>query len=152
MSYRSSLFLIPALSFVLSVSAMADITMTNGADLDMNGSEENTIIFPDGTIQRTAKVRGPAGADGADGAQGDTGLTGSQGIQGIPGVMGADGAAGTDGSDAAIPTGHGGSGNTVSGTDSFVGGGYTNTASGLVSLETCSRWLGRVHMGNVGWK
>jgi len=36
MSYRNSLVLIPALSFVLSVSAMADITMNNGADINMN--------------------------------------------------------------------------------------------------------------------
>ena len=134
MSYRSSLFLIPALSFVLSVSAIADITLNNGADINMNGSPGSTIIFPDSTVLSTASG------------------------------MGADGA---DGSDAAVPTGHGGTGNTVTGSYAFVGGGYTNTAdgdfgtvgggytntaSGLVSLETCSRWLGRVHMGNVGWK
>jgi len=38
MSYRSSLVLIPALSFVLSVSAIADITLNNGADINMTGS------------------------------------------------------------------------------------------------------------------
>jgi len=114
MSYRSSLFLIPALSFVLSVSAMADITLNNGADINMTGSPGSTIIFPDGTIQSTATVADPAGADGSDGA---------------PGSDGADGADGADGSDAAVPTGHGGTGNIVSGTDSFVGGGYANIAS-----------------------
>jgi hypothetical protein len=114
MSYRSSLFLIPALSFVLSVSAIADITLNNGADINMTGSPGSTIIFPDGTIQSTATVAGPAGADGSDGAPGSDG------------AAGADGADGADGSDAAVPTGHGGTGNTVSGTDSFVGGGYTN--------------------------
>ena len=117
MSYRSSLVLIPALSFVLSVSAIADITLNNGADINMNGSPGSTIIFPDGTIQSTATVADPAGADGSDGA---------------PGSDGADGVDGTDGSDAAVPTGHGGTGNTVSGTDAFVGGGYRNTCASQI--------------------
>ena len=116
MSYRSSLVLIPALSFVLSVSAMADITLNNGADINMN-DEGSTIIFPDGTIQSTATVAGPQGDPGADGAQGDTGPAGADGI---------------DGSDAVVPAGHGGTGNTVSGTDAFVGGGINNTASGFL--------------------
>ncbi|MFP6583638.1 MAG: hypothetical protein VCD00_13945 [Candidatus Hydrogenedentota bacterium] len=38
MSYRNSLVLIPALSFVLCVSAIADITLNNGADINMTGS------------------------------------------------------------------------------------------------------------------
>ena len=45
----------------LSVSAVADITMTNGADLDMDGSVGSTIIFPDGTSQSTATVAGAQG-------------------------------------------------------------------------------------------
>ena len=72
----------------LSVSAMADITLTNGADLDMNGSAGSTIIFQDGSMQNTSSSTNP------------------------------------------IPAGHGGTGNTVSGTDAFVGGGNNNTASG----------------------
>jgi hypothetical protein len=32
-----------------------------------------------------------------------------------------------------IPAGHGGTGNTVSGTDAFVGGGNNNEASGYIS-------------------
>ncbi|MFP6583973.1 MAG: hypothetical protein VCD00_15650 [Candidatus Hydrogenedentota bacterium] len=43
MSYRNSLVLVPALSFVLCVSAIADITMTNGADINMNGSTGSTV-------------------------------------------------------------------------------------------------------------
>jgi hypothetical protein len=88
MSYRNSLVLIPALSFVLSVSAMADITLNNGADINMNGSAGSTIIFFDGTIQSTAATAGT------------------------------------------IPDGHGGTGNTVTGSNAFVGGGSINTASG----------------------
>ena len=126
MSYRSTLVLIPALSFVLSVSAMADLTMTNGADINMNGSTGSTIIFPDGTVLSTASG---TGADGADGATGPAGPQGPAGTDGADGSDGAAGADGTDGSDAAVPAGHGGTGNTVSGPDSFVGGGYGNTAS-----------------------
>ncbi len=126
MSYRSTLVLIPALSFVLSVSAMADINMTNGADINMNGSTGSTIIFPDGTVLSTASG---TGADGADGATGPAGPQGPAGTDGADGSDGAAGADGTDGSDAAVPAGHGGTGNTVSGADSFVGGGGGNTAS-----------------------
>ena len=72
----------------LSVSAMADITLTNGADLDMNGSAGSTIIFQDGSTQNTSSSTNP------------------------------------------IPAGHGGTNNTVTGTDAFVGGGFGNTASG----------------------
>ena len=68
MSYRSSLVLIPALSFVLSMSAMADITLNNGADINMTGSPGSTIIFPDSTIQSTATIAGPAGPTGPAGA------------------------------------------------------------------------------------
>jgi hypothetical protein len=46
---------------------MADITMTNGADINMTDSDGSTIIFPDGTIQSTAAVAGPQGDPGADG-------------------------------------------------------------------------------------
>ena len=91
MSYRSSLVLIPALSFVLSMSAIADITLNAGADINMTGSPGSTIIFPDGSVQSTAATGGT------------------------------------------IPAGHGGTGNTVSGTDAFVGGGSNNTASGYIS-------------------
>jgi len=87
------------------VSAVADIILTNGADLNMNGSAGSTVIFPDRTVQSTATVAGP---------QGDTGPAGPQGPAG---------------SDAAVPTGHGGTGNTVTGTDSFVGGGQSNQAT-----------------------
>ena len=45
----------------LSVSATADITLNNGADINMTGSPGSTIIFPDGTIQSTATVAGPQG-------------------------------------------------------------------------------------------
>ena len=118
MSYRSSLVLIPALSFVLSVSAIADITLNNGADIDMTGSPGSTIIFEDGTVLSTASGTGADGANGADGATGPAG------------PQGPTGSAGADGSDAAVPAGHGGTNNTVTGTDAFVGGGDTNTASG----------------------
>ena len=99
---RYDLYL-PVMFLCLSMSAVGDITMTNGADLDMNGSTGSTVIFPDGTVLSTASGSGADGAPGADGA---------------------------DGSDAAVPTGHGGTGNTVTGTDSFVGGGANNQASG----------------------
>ena len=75
----------------LSVSAMADITLTNGADLDMNGSAGSTIIFQDGSTQNTSSSTNP------------------------------------------IPAGHGGTGNTVTGAEAFVGGGSSNDASGNYS-------------------
>ena len=59
---------LPAVLLSLSVSAVADIILTNGADLNMNGSAGSTIIFSDGTIQSTATVAGPQGDTGAAGS------------------------------------------------------------------------------------
>ena len=67
------------------------------------------IMFPDGTLQTTATLIGPAGADGAqgpvgpqgiagaDGAQGPKGDKGDTGAQGIPGVQGVKGDKGDPG-------------------------------------------------------
>ena len=57
----------------LSVSAMADITLTNGADLDMNGSAGSTIIFQDGSVLSTATGQGADGATGPKGGEGSSG-------------------------------------------------------------------------------
>ena len=51
---RYDLYL-PVMFLCLSMSAVGDITMTNGADLDMNGSTGSTVIFPDGTVLRDRK-------------------------------------------------------------------------------------------------
>lgn len=66
------------------------------AGVTINGTE---ITFSDNTMQATAQVAGPEGPEGPEGPAG---------------------------SDATVPDGHGGTGNTVTGTDSFIGGGYSN--------------------------
>jgi len=136
MSSRYSLVLISALSLMVCVSATADINLTNGADLNMNGSSGSTIIFEDGSVQETAQVQGPQGDPGAvgpvgpAGPAGPAGATGADGPAGPAGAAGATGSDGVDGSDAAVPTGHGGINNIVTGTQAFVGGGEDNEASG----------------------
>ncbi len=52
------------------------------------------IMFPDGTLQTTATLIGPAGAVGAQGTKGDKGDPGAQGIQGIQGIKGDKGDSG----------------------------------------------------------
>ena len=49
---------LPAVLLSLSVPAVADIILTNGADLNMNGSTGSTVIFPDGTVLSTASGTG----------------------------------------------------------------------------------------------
>ena len=69
---RCDLYL-PVLFLCLSMSAVGEITLNNGADLDMRGSTGSTIIFPDGTVLSTGSgvgadgAAGPAGPAGADG-------------------------------------------------------------------------------------
>ena len=58
MSYRKVYFVSPIFILFLSLSAMADITLNAGADLNMTGSAGSTIIFSDGTIQSTAATGG----------------------------------------------------------------------------------------------
>ena len=41
----------------LSVSAMADITLNAGADIDMTGSTGSTIIFDDGTAATNVNIK-----------------------------------------------------------------------------------------------
>ncbi len=94
-----SLYTVLAALLCLPLLASAQLTVQNGADIDMTGSTGSVIVFPDGTQQSTAQIAGP------------------------------EGQAGADGSDANVPAGHGGTGNTVSGTYAFVGGGGANTAS-----------------------
>ncbi|GJQ57900.1 MAG: DUF1566 domain-containing protein [Candidatus Scalindua sp. AMX11] len=55
------------------------------------------IMFPDGTLQTTATLIGPAGADGAQGQKGDTGDKGDTGAQGIQGIQGLKGDKGDQG-------------------------------------------------------
>ncbi len=107
--------------------------MTNGADINMNGSTGSTIIFPDGTIQRTATVAGPQGDPGADGADGSDGAPGTDGAAG---TVGADSFVGGGGGNTAsddFATVGGGYENEASQDYATVGGGFSNTASGLYS-------------------
>lgn len=103
----------------ISASAWADLNLTNGA----------IIRFSDNTTMSTAQLVGPQGDQGVQGIQGvqgrPQGSQGSQGVEGIQGIQGDTGPAGEDGA-AVLPDGHGGTGNIVAGTDSFIGGGYNN--------------------------
>ena len=64
---------------------------------------ERGIKFPDGTIQKTARLQGikgdtgPQGEKGEKGDKGDTGATGPQGIKGDTGAAGANGGSGSTG-------------------------------------------------------
>ncbi len=116
MAYRTFSICVFVLAvLLLSLPASAQLNITNGANIDMSGSTGSVIIFPDATQQSTAQVAGPPGADGSPGADG------------------------ADGTDAAVPAGHGGLANTVSGNYPFVGGGYVNTASGDYATVTGGR-------------
>ncbi|MFP6584006.1 MAG: tail fiber domain-containing protein [Candidatus Hydrogenedentota bacterium] len=110
---------LPAVLLSLSVSAMADIILTNGADLNMNTSVGSTIIFWDGTVQSTASGLAPADHGGTNAS-----VTGTDAFVG----GGIDNTANNDSS-----TVGGGDGNTASGEESTVGGGFNNTASGYRS-------------------
>ena len=122
MLYRILCYSFSTVLLSFSLSATADLALKNGADISMTGSPGSTIIFSDGSILSTATGQGADGADGAEGPQGIQGIQGPQGVQGIQG---------DPGSDASVPAGHGGTGNTVSGTNAFIGGGGYNTASGF---------------------
>jgi hypothetical protein len=78
---------------LVSTSAIADITIKNGTDINMLGSGGSTIVFPDGTSLGTAP------SDGVDGIDGTTGDEGPQGIQGVPGEQGIQGIQGDPGDD-----------------------------------------------------
>ena len=41
----------------ITLPASADLVISNGADINMNGSTNSTIIFPDGTVLTTADTR-----------------------------------------------------------------------------------------------
>ena len=65
--------------------------------LDVNGrirSRMDGFEFPDGSVQSTALLAGPAGPEGP---QGETGATGAQGLQGEIGDAGAQGVQGETG-------------------------------------------------------
>ncbi|MHC5209259.1 MAG: FG-GAP-like repeat-containing protein [Planctomycetota bacterium] len=59
------------------------------------------IQFGDGSLQTTATLQGPPGADGADGLPGPPGADGADGLPGPPGADGADGLPGPPGADGA---------------------------------------------------
>ncbi len=94
--------------FVGALCLAALMAASSYAGVAINGT---TITFSDSTMQSTAQIVGP---------QGPKGDKGDKGNQGDPGADGADG------SDANVPAGHGGSSNSVNGTDSFIGGGRSN--------------------------
>ena len=69
-----------------------------GAKLHVGGpAGVDGIMFPDGTLQTTATVVGPAGPQGEQGIQGETGAQGLMGLTGLPGVDGAQGLQGIQG-------------------------------------------------------
>ncbi|MEM7308367.1 MAG: FG-GAP-like repeat-containing protein [Planctomycetota bacterium] len=102
--------------FVDAVSGAVGIgNLDPQATLDVNGvirSRAGGVEFPDGSIQSTASLVGPAGPvgppgptgptgpTGATGPQGATGSDGEQGPTGPAGPAGPIGPAGADGSDA----------------------------------------------------
>jgi len=74
-------------------------TSAPSSPLTVNGVIQSTsggVKFPDGSMQTTAEVQGPAGPQGAQGPAGPTGPTGPVGRQGppAPGIWG-DGSAGS---------------------------------------------------------
>ena len=123
-------------------------------NLDVGGTvniRSGGVRFPDGTVQSTAQLEGPAGSDGAQGPAGPTGPAGSDGSQGPTGPAGSNGSqgpAGPPGSDGpqgpmgpAGPTGPaGGSSSWTDGTGSVttnvdVGIGTTNLEAGLTVVN-----------------
>ncbi len=96
---------------IAMIGALFLMVSASYAGVTVNGT---TITFADSTTQSTAMIRG------LKGDKGDQGDSGPQGVQGPPGADGADG------SDANVPPGHGGVGNSVGGTNSFIGGGASN--------------------------
>ncbi|HVS20078.1 MAG TPA: FG-GAP-like repeat-containing protein [Planctomycetota bacterium] len=72
-------------------------TLSPAYRLDVEGSvraRSGGFVFPDGTLQSTAQLVGPAGPVGPEGPQG---ADGSQGPQGLQGLMGPPGPQGDDG-------------------------------------------------------
>jgi hypothetical protein len=95
--------------------------VSHGAKLTTGGeihAQSVGVRFPDGTLQATAQLVGPVGADGATGA---IGPPGAEGATGAAGPMGADGP-------------HTGGINNLVNSPAFVGGGQNNSASGLHSI------------------
>ena len=111
-----------------SIAMIAGLFLVASASYAVMTVNGTTITFSDNSMQSTAQVEGPQGPQGPTGPEGPAG---AQGIQGDTGLAG---------SDANVPPGHGGTGNSVSGTDSFIGGGLNNIAS-----------EDRVTVGGGGW-
>jgi photosystem II stability/assembly factor-like uncharacterized protein len=73
-----------------STSVAAEDVVVNG-ELRVYG---DGLVFPDGTVQKTATVQGPTGPQGPAGAQGSKGNTGPTGPQGPQGPQGPTGPGG----------------------------------------------------------
>lgn len=82
------------------VTATGDVNITSLAptlefETQADGSEVLKMTNPDGSVNRSKDLRGPAGTSGAQGPQGikgEKGDKGDQGVQGIQGAKGQDGA------------------------------------------------------------
>ena len=69
-------------------------------DLSADGkliSKKGGVVFPDGTLQATAQIKGDKGDKGDVGLQGPKGLTGDKGPTGAQGPVGAQGSKGDKG-------------------------------------------------------
>lgn len=104
-----------------------DAVVFDGGDVVINGGGTG-LVFPNGTRQTTATLKGDQGIQGIQGIQGPPGPKGDKGDKGDPGV--ADGISkgvhGTISSSSSIITG---TGFTVARTASVPAGSYTITFS-----------------------
>jgi hypothetical protein len=77
------------------------LKVQSNGELDLGG----TLVFPDGTTQTTAELKGDKGDTGPQGPPGPEGPQGKQGIQGIQGIQGLQGIQGIPGPVGAPPFG-----------------------------------------------
>lgn len=135
-------------------------TTSPTARLDVDGlirSRSGGIEFPDGSVQSTATLVGPAGADGADGAEGPAGATGPEGPQGPQGLEGPQGPQGIEGPMGPMgPQGDDGAPG-ISGDDALwqVNGNhmyYNGGRLGLGTDEPATKVTIQTPTGNNGWE
>jgi len=74
-----SVLVVSSLLLAGQVFAVPDTVVFEGGDVHIKGTG-NGLVFPDGTIQTTKTLQGPAGPKGATGATGATGPKGDPGV------------------------------------------------------------------------
>ena len=138
-------------------SGNVGIGATNPAHkLDVAGtirSSSGGFMFPDGSVQTTATLQGPAGPQGPTGPigptgpQGPSGATGPQGPQGLPGATGAQGPQGPQGPPG-VPWSLNGANAYYNGGN--VGIGITNPSSALHVQTSGSQALTVENLATTG--